>query len=85
MRADNISHFICRMLYCQEENTKYKFISMEKRILENRLRLQLSGLDKKDENLSIKRGEVMKLLKRMMAFFKGKNAQDYTISNDEWT
>lgn len=37
-RNDNISHFVCRMLYCQEENNHQSFIEMERRILEGRLR-----------------------------------------------
>lgn len=38
LRNDNISHFVCRMLYCQEEATHQTFIEVERRILEGRLR-----------------------------------------------
>lgn len=37
MREDIISHFICRMLYCQDTLNHAKFIEMEKQILSIRL------------------------------------------------
>ena len=65
-RIDNISHFICRMLYCQEETTHHSFVAIEKRILEERL-LRMLG-----ERTISKKKEVMALLKKLLAIFKGK-------------
>lgn len=40
-RQDNISHFICRMLYCHDSNNHLKFVEMEKTILAVKLQRNL--------------------------------------------
>ena len=40
--------------------------------------------DKNIENLANLRADVMRQYKRMQAFFKNKNAQDYHIPKNEW-
>ena len=77
-RNDNISHFICRMLYCQEETTHQTFVALEKRILEERLLRMF--FDKSQTQ----RADVMSLMKKMLAIFKGKEFGCYDITQDQW-
>lgn len=75
-RNDNISHFICRMLYCQEEATQGTFVEMEKRILEDRLRRILNNSEHQD------RRHLMSMMKIILILLKEKtDAQAYDISN----
>lgn len=77
LRLDNISHFICRMLYCQEDTNHQTFVSIEKRILEERLQRNL-----KSANESIKEN-IMNLMKKMLAVFKGKDSSSvYDVSGE---
>ena len=66
------------MLYCQEETTHQTFVSIEKRILDERL-LRMLG-----EKSHSKREDVMNLMKKMLAIFKGKESNSYDISQEQW-
>ena len=75
---ENISHFICRMLYCQEEANHETFISMEKRILEGKLWRELA------DGSMYYRKSLMNLLKKILGKFREMDSHEFNISMEEW-
>lgn len=73
MRMDNISHFICRMLYCQEEHNHETFLSMERRILEGKIWRELP-----DNNLYHRRN-LMVFLKKLLGRLRDIDPREFNI------
>ncbi len=70
-RQDIISHFICRMLYCQDSNNHSKFIEMEREILRIRL-------------LRKKAPTMMNLLKNILGVILDKKSEDFNVPEEDW-
>lgn len=62
-KEDNISHFICRLLYCHDSSNHQKFIEMEREIL----RIKLLRQKSKGEGEGL-----MNLLKNILSVFLAK-------------